>query len=109
MALQKMSESVYVGMCHEIGTPQQVTSRRDIADMSELLRNKNELVRFMRSGSHREGFRLHDSDVDTMFWPSNHRVIWEFKYMTGVFKCITGGFKSMTEVFCCLSHNLKQS
>ncbi|XP_052696821.1 uncharacterized protein LOC128175327 [Crassostrea angulata] len=78
MALQKMSESVYVGMCHAIGTPQQVTSRRDIADMSELLRNKNELVRFMRSGSHREGFRLHDSDVDTMFWPTNHRVIWEF-------------------------------
>uniref|UniRef100_K1Q001 Uncharacterized protein C3orf59-like protein n=1 Tax=Magallana gigas TaxID=29159 RepID=K1Q001_MAGGI len=30
------------------------------------------------SGSMREGFRLHDSDVDTMIWLTNHRVIWDF-------------------------------
>lgn len=31
----------------------------------------------MDSGSHKEGFRLHGSDVDFMFW-LNYRVIWGF-------------------------------
>ncbi|XP_052696819.1 uncharacterized protein LOC128175325 [Crassostrea angulata] len=78
MALQEMSESVYVGMCHKIGTPQKVTSRRDIVDMKELFNNQNGVGGSMRSGSMREGFRFSDSDVDTMFWPTNLRVIWDF-------------------------------
>nr|XP_034322927.1 uncharacterized protein LOC117688746 [Crassostrea gigas] len=78
MALQKMSESVYVGMCHKIGTPQKVTSRRDIVDMKELFDNQNGWVRFMGSGSHREGFRFNDSDIDTMFWLTDLRVVWDF-------------------------------
>uniref|UniRef100_K1R8S8 Uncharacterized protein n=1 Tax=Magallana gigas TaxID=29159 RepID=K1R8S8_MAGGI len=32
----------------------------------------------MISGSRREGFRLLDSDLDNMFWQTNHRVIWDF-------------------------------
>ncbi|XP_052699192.1 uncharacterized protein LOC128176718 [Crassostrea angulata] len=76
--VQKMSESVYVGMCIKIGTPQQVTARRDIVDMVELLGNQRGEGRSMDSGSDREGFRLHDSDIDTMFWPTNYRVIWDF-------------------------------
>ncbi|XP_052691023.1 uncharacterized protein LOC128168902 [Crassostrea angulata] len=78
MALQKMSESVYVGMCHKIGTPQQVASRRDIADISELLTNQHDVRRLMISGSRKEGFRFSGSDVDTMFWSTDHRVIWDF-------------------------------
>uniref|UniRef100_K1PTB4 Mab-21-like HhH/H2TH-like domain-containing protein n=1 Tax=Magallana gigas TaxID=29159 RepID=K1PTB4_MAGGI len=74
-----MSESVYVWMCREIGTPQQVAARRDIVDIKELLSNQDEyLERSMMSGSMREGFRLRDSDLDTMYWPTNHRVIWDF-------------------------------
>eukprot|EP00105_Crassostrea_gigas_P003149 XP_011415903.1 PREDICTED: uncharacterized protein LOC105319876 [Crassostrea gigas] len=77
--VQKMSESVYVWMCREIGTPQQVAARRDIVDIKELLSNQDEyLERSMMSGSMREGFRLRDSDLDTMYWPTNHRVIWDF-------------------------------
>ncbi|XP_052691017.1 uncharacterized protein LOC128168898 [Crassostrea angulata] len=78
MADQSMSESVYVGMCRKIGTSQQVASRRDIVDMKELLDDQNNVMRSMQSGSAREGFRLPDSDLDTMFWPTNHRVIWDF-------------------------------
>eukprot|EP00105_Crassostrea_gigas_P027609 XP_011448995.1 PREDICTED: uncharacterized protein LOC105343365 [Crassostrea gigas] len=76
--VQKMSESVYVGMCHKIGTPQQVTARRDIVDIEELLENQHGVGRIMWSGSMREGFRFHDSDMDTMIWSTNIRVIWDF-------------------------------
>ena len=33
MALQTISESVYVGLCFKIGTPQQVAISRDVADI----------------------------------------------------------------------------
>ncbi|XP_052699877.1 uncharacterized protein LOC128177263 [Crassostrea angulata] len=78
MSVQNMSESVYVGMCNKIGTPRQVTSRRDIKDMIEFLDNRYELVILSLSGSMKEGFRLRGSDVDYMLWPTNHRVIWDF-------------------------------
>ncbi|XP_052708610.1 uncharacterized protein LOC128183575 [Crassostrea angulata] len=81
MATQKISESVYMGMCLEIGTPQQVASRRDIRDIAEMLMFSEMLNRrftVMLSGSRREGFRLSGSDLDYMRWPNNHRVIWDF-------------------------------
>ncbi|XP_065927919.1 uncharacterized protein [Magallana gigas] len=81
MAVRSISESVYVGMCLKIGTPQQVASRRDIVDLSEMLID-SEVMRktyiTMLSGSTREGFRLRESDRDTMYWLNNHRVIWDF-------------------------------
>lgn len=82
MAFQKMSESVYVGLCHEIGTPQQVASRRNRTDDWELLLNqvlKDECkLQIMISGSQKEGFRFRSSDIDIMYWPTNLRVIWDF-------------------------------
>ncbi|XP_034333413.2 uncharacterized protein [Magallana gigas] len=81
MAVQNISESVYVGMCLKIGTPQQVTYRRDIVDIMEMLRNNqmlNNETTVVLSGSHREGFRLSGSDMDHMHWPNDHRVIWDF-------------------------------
>ncbi|XP_052708603.1 uncharacterized protein LOC128183569 [Crassostrea angulata] len=81
MAIQKISESVYMGMCLKIGTPQQVAARRDIVDIVEMLESKEILngpITVMLSGSHREGMRLSGSDVDIMRWPNNHRVIWDF-------------------------------
>ncbi|XP_052710053.1 uncharacterized protein LOC128184554 [Crassostrea angulata] len=81
MAIQKTSESVYMGMCLEMGTPQQVASRRDIRDIAEMLMYSEMLNRrftVMLSGSDREGFRLSGSDLDYMRWPNNHRVIWDF-------------------------------
>nr|XP_022304311.1 uncharacterized protein LOC111111556 [Crassostrea virginica] len=82
MALQTTSESVYVGLCLKIGTPQQVAIRRDVVDTTELLEHKvtktdDQLVK-MQSGSRREGFRFEDSDIDIMFWPKNHQVFWNF-------------------------------
>lgn len=77
MAVQNMSEAVYVGMCHEIGTPQLVTSRRDMLDIMELLQNekrKCSMGIMMHSGSYREGFRLSGSDIDFMFWPTNYHI-----------------------------------
>ncbi|XP_011417331.2 uncharacterized protein [Magallana gigas] len=81
MAVQKMSKSVYVGMCKEIGTPQQAAYRREIANIREIWMNKvNERGSFksMRSGSYREGFSFNDSDIDIMLWPTDHRVFWDF-------------------------------
>nr|XP_034333529.1 uncharacterized protein LOC117691487 [Crassostrea gigas] len=81
MAVRSISESVYVGMCLKMGTPQQVASRRDIVDIKEMLKN-NEMTKntysVMLSGSQREGFRLLESDIDTMHWPNDHRVCWDF-------------------------------
>ena len=85
MNLRTISESVYVGLCLKIGTPQQVAIRRDVIDIRELLENKVRRtvdVVQMESGSWREGFRFNDSDVDNMFWPNNHRVLWDFSQAT---------------------------
>jgi hypothetical protein len=54
--------------------------RRDVADICEMVRNKsvrsNQGMK-MLSGSCREGFRMKGSDTDVMFWPGDHRVIWD--------------------------------
>ena len=85
MALQTVSESVYVGLCLNIGTPQLVAFRRDVRDIRESLDHKvtrnNELVK-MLSGSRREGFRFIDSDFDYMIWINDHRVFWDFSQAT---------------------------
>nr|XP_022308593.1 uncharacterized protein LOC111114539 [Crassostrea virginica]XP_022308594.1 uncharacterized protein LOC111114539 [Crassostrea virginica] len=85
MTLQKISESVYMGLCLKIGTPQQVVIRRDLVDIKELLEHEvartDDFVK-MTSGSQREGFRLEGSDMDCMYWPNNHRVLWDFSHAT---------------------------
>nr|XP_034333398.1 uncharacterized protein LOC117691423 [Crassostrea gigas] len=81
MDVRNISESVYVGMCLKIGTPQQVASRRDMVDIADMLDNNatlNNQIAWILSGSRKEGFRLSGSDVDRMHWPINHRVIWDF-------------------------------
>ncbi|XP_062616450.1 uncharacterized protein LOC134278146 [Saccostrea cucullata] len=79
-AIQHISESVFVGLCHKLGTSQLVAMRRDVVDISEMVNNQVYPIngrRKMESGSQREGFRLEGSDTDMMYWPNNHRVIWE--------------------------------
>ncbi|XP_062572652.1 uncharacterized protein LOC134234592 [Saccostrea cucullata] len=79
-AIQQISESVFVGLCRKVGTSQVVAMRRDVMDISEIVENqvtKSDEDSVMVSGSQREGFRLESSDVDFMFWPNNHRVIWD--------------------------------
>nr|XP_034309239.1 uncharacterized protein LOC117683659 [Crassostrea gigas] len=80
LVFQLMSESVYHGMCHRIGTPEDVSYRRDMADISEFLGNllqRKDQSKVMISGSHKEGFRLDKSDIDIMILQPNHRVIWD--------------------------------
>ncbi|XP_062611119.1 uncharacterized protein LOC134272967 [Saccostrea cucullata] len=78
-AIQHVSESVFVGLCHIVGTSQQIAMRRDVLDITEILSNhvNNDLNSIMTSGSHREGFRLKGSDIDTMYWHNIERVIWD--------------------------------
>ncbi|XP_078320184.1 uncharacterized protein LOC144617557 [Crassostrea virginica] len=81
MTFHKISEVVYVGLCLKIGTSQQVTWRRQVVDIREFLSNegeRSENTAKMKTGSQREGFRLDESDVDHMFWPTDHRVLWDF-------------------------------
>lgn len=84
MSIKKISESMYAGMCQEIGKPQQVASRRDRINEIDCLMNKiakliigNQLEIMVR-GSKKEGLRLRGSDIDIMFWPSDYRVIWDY-------------------------------
>lgn len=72
------SESVYLWLCQNIGTKQQVASRRDIMDIEELFNKLSSLECKIRiCGSIREGFTL-DSDVDLMKWYETIEVIWNF-------------------------------
>ena len=48
----------------------------DISEMMERRVADNDVIE-MSSGSRREGFRLEGSDVDYMYWPNDHRVIFD--------------------------------
>ncbi|XP_078340026.1 uncharacterized protein LOC111109049 [Crassostrea virginica] len=85
MAVQTISESVYVGLCLKIGTPQQVAIRRDVWDIRELITHKvasTDYLVTMLSGSRREGFRFKDSDHDIMYWSNDNIVLWDFSQST---------------------------
>jgi hypothetical protein len=79
--LPRVSAVMYVGLCHKIGTPIEVTIRRDARDMKEKIYNsagkhKGYLMK-MLSGSYREGFRLKSSDRDYMYWHRHDKLISE--------------------------------
>ncbi|XP_062609456.1 uncharacterized protein LOC134271237, partial [Saccostrea cucullata] len=79
-AIQHISESVFVGLCRKVGTPQQVAMRRDVLDIMDTVINQIKTSyddREMVSGSIGEGFRLKGSDVDIMRWSNNHCVVWD--------------------------------
>ncbi|XP_065924587.1 uncharacterized protein [Magallana gigas] len=76
--MQHMSKSVFVVLCQLVGTSQQVTMRREMIDIAEMIDRRithQNTDMLMLSGSYREGFRLKGSDIDTMIWPNSHRVI----------------------------------
>ncbi|XP_062614135.1 uncharacterized protein LOC134275866, partial [Saccostrea cucullata] len=78
--LERLSESVFVGLCKIVGTSELVTMRRDVADIQEMINNEENTkkgVIEMLSGSFREGFRLWGSDKDYMYWHHNYQVIWD--------------------------------
>ncbi|XP_065923774.1 uncharacterized protein [Magallana gigas] len=76
--MQHISESVFVGLCDILGTPQKVAIRRDTEDIMEMV-NKEITPDFLTmqilSGSLREGFRGMGSDLDLMFYAAKQRVI----------------------------------
>ncbi|XP_065922209.1 uncharacterized protein [Magallana gigas] len=75
---QHLSESVFAGLCEIVGTSQLVAIRRETVDIKEMVERRatsDHGVIGMMSGSEREGFRLKGSDMDSMYWRNNHRVI----------------------------------
>jgi hypothetical protein len=75
-----MSESMFMGLCHIVGTSQQVAMRRDVVDIVDMVRNKAKTSNvniMMISGSYKEGFRMKGSDLDGMHWFNNQPVIWD--------------------------------
>ncbi|XP_062587327.1 uncharacterized protein LOC134248963 [Saccostrea cucullata] len=78
--MQRLSESVFTGLCHKVGTPSHVIIRRDVVDITETFTNEilaKSACSMIVSGSHREGFRLEGSDVDIMPFPNNAYVVWD--------------------------------
>ncbi|XP_062595981.1 uncharacterized protein LOC134257371 [Saccostrea cucullata] len=76
--LPRLSESVYVGLCREVGSPTEVRIRREVMDTMEAVKKPVNIMKGfdkMRSGSTREGYRQSTSDADWMFWPPDHKVI----------------------------------
>uniref|UniRef100_K1RQR1 Uncharacterized protein n=1 Tax=Magallana gigas TaxID=29159 RepID=K1RQR1_MAGGI len=74
----RVSEALYVGLCSYIGTPTEVAVRREMSDMAEMIMkpvHRHKGVIQMESGSHKEGFRFKSSDMDIMFWDTNHKVM----------------------------------
>ena len=71
-------ESVYVGMCEQLETLTEVRHRREMMKTWEILWRPINFMRGLensKGGSLRDGFRFKTSDVDTMFWPPDHKVI----------------------------------
>lgn len=76
------SEVVFEKMTDIIGTPEIITIRRDVMDVTDILNTRSTIldegvtatVNF--SGSRREGFRFLESDFDIMVILENLRVIW---------------------------------
>lgn len=80
--LPNVSEALYVRLCcnKSIGTEREVTIRRELMDMDELIQkplNRHIGSTTMISGSTREGFRFKSSDQDTMMWKTVNKVICE--------------------------------
>ncbi|XP_056015570.1 uncharacterized protein LOC125674082 [Ostrea edulis] len=76
--IPRVSEVLYVGLCRKIGTPTEVTIRRDVLDMKEMIETPLQIYRgerLMMSGSYREGFRFESSDLDRMLWGCHYKLI----------------------------------
>lgn len=83
----RVSETLYVGLCRHIGTPTEVTIRRELMDMEEIIQNSvGVLDRNMYSSSHREGFRLKSSDRDMMFWYTGYNIICDMSNFIDLYK-----------------------
>ena len=99
----RLSEAVFVGMCHEVGTLTQVRIRREVVDTFEVVMSPMCVMRGferMNSGSYREGFRLKTSDIDVMFCHPNHKVICDLSQSNSY-------RKSKHTVFLMESHDLQ--
>ncbi|XP_062588394.1 uncharacterized protein LOC134250053 [Saccostrea cucullata] len=79
LVIQHISESVFMKLCHRVGSSETVIMRRQMVDFRLMMINQvintREADSMMMSGGRREGFRLHDYDF--MFWPNDHKVIWD--------------------------------
>lgn len=74
----RVSEALFVGLCDYVGTPTDVTVRREMHDMVDIINkpvHKYQGRGMIVSGSYREGFRVTPSDIDIMYWFFNHKVI----------------------------------
>lgn len=72
-----LSDAVYDGLCHIIGTETEVNIRREVADTAMIARKKsmNMDSDFIVTGSYREGFRLEPLNLNFMFWRTDYKVI----------------------------------
>ncbi|XP_061194728.1 uncharacterized protein LOC133202871 [Saccostrea echinata] len=75
--MEHISEAMYFGLWRFLGTNEMVAMRRDVIDLRDVIENelRSDGYRQMFSGSRREGFRMMESDIDIMYWPTDHKLI----------------------------------
>lgn len=87
--LSNVAEIVFIGLCCRLGTPTQVTIKREIVDILEivlsLMKKGNSHFVHRISGSYRDGFRFESSDLDMMLWCTNNIVICELSQFMGFY------------------------
>lgn len=68
---------LYNRMLEIVGCEEEIAMRRTEIDICDYLYNQMSCVAIHRrsAGSHREGLRMTGSDVDIMYYPTNHHVI----------------------------------
>lgn len=70
-----LSTGMYVCLFRYIGTPTEITMRREVLDTKELLKYKVSVTYISLTGSFSEGFRFKSSDKDFMIWDLRNKVI----------------------------------
>ncbi|XP_062574295.1 uncharacterized protein LOC134236139 [Saccostrea cucullata] len=78
------SDAIYIELCRKIGTQTEVTVRRGVQYLSEMIQkpleeSKANGWRSIRTGGRKDGFEIDFSDkVSSMRWQCNHYVICDF-------------------------------
>ena len=79
MGTHPLSIPLYDKMLQAVGDEEEIAMRRTAIIVSDRLYNMMPIVAMNRrsTGSHREGLELQSSDIDILYYPTDHHVVWD--------------------------------